>query len=358
MEQIVRAVDVGYGNTKYVTAHAHGEEVHCSLFPSIAPHAGSTPELGAGVLQRRNTVIIEANGIRYEVGKEAHLAQDVSHGRILDPTFATSDTYLALIRGAFFYMGVKEVDLLVVGLPVSTWGEYKDKMQARLVGTHEIPNIGRAADGAENNGETIKVVVKQIQVLPQPLGAFFDYSIRNNLYKDMKNQMNLLIDPGFYTTDWLLTHGTKPIESRSGSHSGGMSTIIASIAESVGKKLGTQINDLTPIDTAIRTNTKPRFFGQEFDLTEYLVAAKSKSRQFVSVLANKVGSGVDVDNIILAGGGAEFFREAIQEKFPKHTIITTKDPVYANVRGFQVAGEEWLRAASTRKQRAAEMGAK
>ena len=68
---------------------------------------------------------------------------------------------------------------------------------------------------------------------------------------------------------------------------------------------------------------------------------KAKAEQFVSVLVNKVGSALDISNIILAGGGAEFFKDVLADKFPKHEIITTSDPVFANVRGFQRAGQQF-----------------
>ena len=351
--KVVRAIDVGYGNTKFVLEHQQGSEVVCSLFPSLAPQASHSPDLGVGVLKRRNSVVVEVNGIRYEVGKDAHLAQDSSHGRILDSTYPASDPYLALIRGAMFYMGVTSIDLLVVGLPVTNFVAYKDTMSDRLVGTHKIPNMKKVViDDDDSIPEMIEVTVKKVQVLPQPLGAFFDYSIRSNLYSEMKNQMNLLIDPGYYTLDWLLAHGIKPIEARSGGHEGGMSAILTSIADSVSKKIGARITDLSSIDTAIRTGKNPRFFGKEEDISAHVAAGEAKARQFISVLANKVGSGIDVDNIILAGGGAEFFKEAIQEKFPKHNLIVTTDPVFANVRGFQIAGEESVNAAAVRERSA------
>lgn len=55
-EPIVRAIDVGYGNTKFVQFHAQGGEIACSLFPSIAPQASSGADLTGGVFQRRNTI--------------------------------------------------------------------------------------------------------------------------------------------------------------------------------------------------------------------------------------------------------------------------------------------------------------
>ena len=56
MELIVRAVDVGSGNTKFVTGVA-GADVRCASFPSVAyPSSGDTPTWPA--TERRKTVCI------------------------------------------------------------------------------------------------------------------------------------------------------------------------------------------------------------------------------------------------------------------------------------------------------------
>ena len=86
MSQVARAIDVGYGNTKFVTL-LQQESIQCGMFPSIAPQASTGPDLCGGLMQRRNTVIVEVDGVKYEVGKDARLAQDASHGRILDPDY-------------------------------------------------------------------------------------------------------------------------------------------------------------------------------------------------------------------------------------------------------------------------------
>lgn len=102
------------------------------------------------------------------------------------------------------------------------------------------------------------------------------------------------------------------------------------------------MTDYSAIDVALRHGTNPRFFGKKFDLTPFMTLGVDKAKQFVSILANKVGSSANIDNILLAGGGAGFSRDLIAEKFPRHTIITTPDPGYANVRGLQYADERWL----------------
>lgn len=334
---IVRSIDVGFGNTKFVVLSANGD-IQCSLFPSLAPQASEGADLGTGVLQKRNTVTVEVGGVKYEVGKDAQLAQDATHGRVLDLSYPTTDPYLALVRGAIYYMGVPEIHLLVLGLPVNSFDKYKDVLEKRVVGEHRIPNPLYKAGGG--NPEYISVKVHNVKVQPQPLGAFFDHAVNSGVYSRMRNEMNLLIDAGFYTLDWIVSHGVKMVNARSGAHSGGMSSILSTMGESIGKKIGGQITDLTVLDEAIRTGNNPRFYGKEFDITEQRKMAKAKAEQFVSVLANKVGQSVDIDNIILAGGGATFFKDVIKAKFPHHDIIVTKNPVFANVRGFQLVGEQ------------------
>lgn len=344
-EAIVRAIDVGYGNTKFVQFHTPGGEIACSLFPSISPQASTGADLTGGVFQRRNTVIVEVNGVRYEVGRDAKLAQDASYGRTLDADFSMTDAYMALVRGAISYMGVPHLDHLILGLPVNTHAQHHEALTKRMVGVHRIPDA---------SGNPIDVEVRSVTVTPQPIGAFFDYTIRNNVYGRMRNQTNLLIDPGYYTLDWVVAHGVKMVNARSGAHSGGMSSILSTIGESVSKELGHQLSDFSAIDEAIRTGVPPRFFGKARDITEHIRLGKEKARQFVSVLANKVGNGgVDIDNIIIAGGGAEFFRDVIQEKFPNHELVITEDPVFANVRGFQLAGEQYMRSRSFNSARVA-----
>ncbi len=45
-----------------------------------------------------------------------------------------------------------------------------------------------------------------------------------------------------------------------------------------------------------------------------------------------------VDLVVLVGGGAEFFREAVQSAFPRLTVVTTQEPVFSNARGFWLMG--------------------
>jgi len=327
-QMVVKAVDVGYGNVKY-TSLITSADVQCGIFPSIAPQISTGPDMALGLLQKRNTVEVEVNGVRYEVGKDARLAQDATHGRILDSDYSMTDTHLALLRGALFYMGAPEIDLLVLGLPVNTHQKYAAVLAKKMTGRHPVPFKG---DGPQ------ECVVHNVHVLPQPIGAFYDHTSRTGTYDKMRQQMNLLIDVGYFTLDWVVAAGSKVNTARSGATNGGMSAVLRAITDSIAKDLQIQISDVSLVEDAIRNKKNPEFFGKEVALESHKKVGKTKADVFVNTLATKVGENYDISNIIMTGGGAEFFRASIEEKFPRHNIIMADSPVFANVRGFYKAG--------------------
>jgi plasmid segregation protein ParM len=201
MEPIVRAIDVGYGNTKYVVSAERGQ-VKCAHFPSIAPVA-SGRDLAAALGRKRKTVEIPSGGLTYEIGPDAGLADDVFSTRNMDNDYLLSPEYLALARGAMHYMRVERIDLLVVGLPVSIFALKKAALEKRLTGSHDV------------GGK--RIVVKKVRVLAQPHGALMNFALGDaDQFAEVKAQRHLIIDPGARTFDWLVGLGLKTIEKRSG----------------------------------------------------------------------------------------------------------------------------------------------
>jgi plasmid segregation protein ParM len=66
---IVRSVDVGYRYTKFVVG-VEGTQIQCRSFPSVAPVAAAR-ELSEALGRKRQTVVVEVDGLRYEVGPDA-----------------------------------------------------------------------------------------------------------------------------------------------------------------------------------------------------------------------------------------------------------------------------------------------
>ncbi len=63
MSKVVRAIDVGFGNTKFVVGHTD-QEIKCAAFPSLAYTSAKDPGARA-TAERRKTVAIPIDGTFY-----------------------------------------------------------------------------------------------------------------------------------------------------------------------------------------------------------------------------------------------------------------------------------------------------
>ena len=102
MDAIVRAVDVGFGKTKYVSACADND-IRCASFPSVAyPSARDLSAVPTN--ERRKTVAVPIDGLFYEVGPEVNLAADTFRATQMHDGYIETPEYAALLRGALNLM--------------------------------------------------------------------------------------------------------------------------------------------------------------------------------------------------------------------------------------------------------------
>lgn len=326
MHPIVRAVDVGYGNVKYTTASSRDEMgMGAKLFPSmVAPPAGTTAgsELLSG---RRATVTVKVDGSEFEVGPDVESVIGTRDNRTLHREFTKTAEYKALLMGAISYMGVENIDLLVLGLPVNAGKDKYATLRQRFTGDLEVA-MGR------------KVRVRDVEVVAQPMGSFIDFAFSNGLLGRVKDQNTLIIDVGFFTLDWVVMRGSEPAAARSGGYDAGVSEMLRRVNEAMKKDLGEEL-DINRLDKGMRTGTI-RVYGKEHSMDRWMPAAGSAISEGLNSLLAKVGKSDDIDAIYLSGGGAKLYVEAVQRAFPRHEVRTVgDDAIYSNVRGFQVFGE-------------------
>lgn len=323
MEMIVRAVDVGFGNTKLVTACA-GADIRCSCFPSVAyPSARDLSATPAG--ERRRTVAVPIDGLYYEVGPEVNLAADTFRATQLHERYTETPEYAALLRGALNVMKVDAIDLLVVGLPVAALMSKKAALERAATGIHEV-----------GGGRT--VLVRKALAIAQPQGALVYYASLHQKLKTIDREQSLVIDPGARTFDWLVARGMRFVEKKSHSLNRGMFDVLQAIASEISDDIGTPYRDFDAIDTALRTGRQPVIYQKSYDIKRLMPIARSIAQQAVSSMMQWIDGDYSFQNIILVGGGAFLFKKAVKDAFPKHTIHEIRDPLYANVKGFQIAG--------------------
>lgn len=334
---IVRAIDVGYGNTKYVESRHFdkNKEIGCGIFPSLAPKAvNSTFSISEGFREKRDTSRVMVNGLEYEVGPDSALALGGSEaGRVLLEGYCETDTYKALVYGAMLRMDVDHIDILVLGLPMSTWKSKKDNLARLMTGEHQI-------------SQDRFVTVGRCIVAPQPLGGFYDHGVRSDSINDMKDCVNLVIDPGFWTLDWLCALGVKPLDQRSSAvNNGGVAELLKGVREQIALDFDTsesEVGNIERIDARLRAGEPQRLFGEESTRSpeEYLLIAQNRAADAIRKMMSNIGSTGDIDNVILVGGGQHIYSSLIQDQFPRHRIQIAVNPVFSNVRGFQIIGEQ------------------
>lgn len=319
---IISALDLGWGFAKFTTFDEAGQ-VQFNAIPSVAPrHTGI--DLSGSVLGRRDTVIVKVEGTLYEVGPDSVDLDPNDATRNLNDQYVYTDQYRAVFLGALHYMKLPVIDLLVLGLPLSHL-HLSDHVKKLAIGLHEV--AGK------------KIEVRDAVVLPQPLGGLvYCMSLKDTEgFEYLKEETNLVVDPGFLTFDFLVSNGDKPVETRSGAHPGGVSKVLRAMAESISQKYGIKYDNLSAIDRGVRRN-KLKINGDQVQLDDHIRDARPIVEGSVSYMKNIVGGGADIDNILLLGGGSFIFKRALSAAYPNHTLLTVPEPQTANVRGFYLAG--------------------
>lgn len=325
---ITESIDLGWGYTKFSKTNENGE-VSFYSFPSLAPQANNQ-DMSMGLLNKRDTVIVTVEGTDYEVGPDSSDLDTNDSTRNLNDQYIYTDQYKAVLYGALHYMNHDVIDLLVVGLPVSSLSKSED-LRKLIIGKHQITKES-------------SVEIKDIVVLPQPLGGLyycFSQAEENEAFEDLMDEYNLIIDPGFLTFDFIVSNGDKLIENRSNAHAGGVSKILRSIASSISQKHNIKYENLSAIDKGLKRR-RMKINGEKEDLAEHIKNTKNVIEGSVNYMQNIVGDGSDLDNIILIGGGSEIFKKTIEVHYPKHKIIVLEDPQMANVKGYYEAGKTFL----------------
>ena len=335
----VGSIDVGYGNTKYVSgADEDGNLIHGS-FPSITPMA-STQSISGNMFMARDTKIVDVDGTLFEVGVESEAlisGSNTDAAKVLDESYIFSAQYKALFLGALSYMGNEEYDVLVLGLPVN-YIRNAEKLAALFTGEFDL------ADGK-------KCTVKEVIVIPQPLGGFYQVAIDNDLYEDMLEEYNLIIDPGYLTFDVLTTKGLSPIDQRSDAIPGGMSKILNALSKSISQQIDRTYDDLSAIDNAIR---KPRKIKNEdgtferkralkigkqiIELDEHIKKTTPVIENSITAMKNIVKTYDNIENIILVGGAENIFLKRIEKHLVDREILKADNSLFSNAIGFYYVG--------------------
>lgn len=326
----ILGLDVGYSNLK-VAMGDKGTKLSTLTLPAGAGLASLMPgRLPGPGGAKADYIQVQLNGEAWAAGVEPERLQGWE--RELHEDYPSTNSYMALFYAALLLTEREVVDVIVTGLPVDQFKDegLRNALVSRLVGKHQI-------------APKRSIEVLDALVVPQPAGAYMD-AISGDLDDDILSAIQygktVVIDPGFFSVDWVaLVEGEIRYQS-SGTSLKAMSVLIQEVSSLIASDYASPPK-VELIEKSIRSGRPHVYlFGQQVELKPYIdKAAQSVTREaLVSMRKTMREDGMDADVVLLAGGGAESYELSARELFPKSRIIVSDNPVLSNARGFWFCG--------------------
>lgn len=341
MSAIIAAIDVGYGHVKYCSKIG-GHRGPEGMFPSVAPPAtdDSWKTAGAGTVNLRVLPVAVKDKV-FMIGEDGADATDGrADYRQRTSDYAKTDEYYAHHLAALARLDQSIVDVLVVGLPMSTIGAFGAHLQKLLTARHQVPDVR-----ASRPNETRSVDVRRVVVVPQPVGALFAAITE---IEELNGTMNIVVDTGYFTTDFICTKGKRPFPERCGAVKGGMAGFYDRLHSAAGREYSKLCpEDTTPFELPHHVYEEMLMRPEpildtpagKIDLTNAIRHATDKFDEYLNAMASKVTEIHQFNRVVLAGGGARLLAPRFKARFPQmKQIFMPARPQFAIVEGYLAAG--------------------
>jgi len=323
--QIV-GLDIGYSNLKVAYGEAGSKPILVSRPAGAAPSEHIAQRIMSTGADDPLRVLVD--------GKE--FVAGCSHDRLenwareLHQNYTSTESYRALFNAGLLLTGMTEIDRVVTGLPTSQY--FDEGLRKHLIQTMK---------GEHQVTPKKKIIVKDVKIVPQPLGGFVDYLHTLNDPAQVEDASVLVIDPGFFSVDWVLLVNGEFKRASSGSSLDAVSVILDEASALIGKDHGSEPGR-SKMENAVRSGRNTvSVLGTRVDITPYLTVASTTVGHIVGAqlqaALRKEESAVDA--IVMVGGGAPLFEASIKTAFSKTPIAIAKDSVFANARGFWRGGD-------------------
>lgn len=324
----VMGLDIGYSNLKLAYGEQGGQP-STRVLPAGAGPIELMPRQLTGQ-QDSSCIQVVVDGEKWAAGVEPGRLQ--GWDRELHGDYPSTAAYRALFYAGLLLSERDEVDVLVTGLPVHQYMDESSRLALvqRLAGSHDITPKRR-------------VMVKKVVVVPQPAGAYMELvstSQDQELLGIVGEGRTVVIDPGFFSVDWVALDQGEVRYHSSGTSLKAMSMLLEEANRLIQEDHGAAPG-IEKIEQAIRgQKSDVLLLGQRVALSAYLeqAAGRVAPHALTPMRTSMREDGLDADVVLLAGGGAAAYREAAQEIFSRSRVVMPEDSVTANARGFWFCG--------------------
>lgn len=317
----VLGIDIGYSNLKLAYGQ-QGTEPKVLLRPAGAAPADRMGEKIGGDGEE-DFLRVLVNDVPFVAGISPDRAELWS--RELHENYPSTDSYRALFHAGMLLSEFDQIDLVVSGLPVNQYlnAELRERLSKQMQGEHQIT-------------PRRKITVNKVKVVPQPVGGFVDYVWSLPDAAEIEDSRVLVVDPGFFSVDWVLIGNGELRRQSCGTSLEASSVILDEAARLIAEDFGGNVGR-ERLEHALRNGlAHVRLFGERVEVAPFLKKAADKVGPIVTARLRESmrKENASADMVLLVGGGAGFFENAVKEAFPQLKVSSPGSPVYANARGF------------------------
>lgn len=316
-------LDIGYSNTIGTFGDGVGQPESFVRPSQAAPLASIPGDSGL----RAGEVLVDVNGEPWVAFAAPGRVQE---GRELHEDYTSSEAYQALFKASLLHAAGSGdvIDVLVTGLPVTQARDesYVGALVETMTGTHRISTKR-------------EVTVKSVVVVAQPIGTLTDIYCTSDSADVVEESVSLVLDPGFFSVDWVLFDHRELVAQSSSSSVKAMSVLLQACNEEIGLEQG-GIPGVEKIEHALQSGRSYiLMFGRKVELDVYL--KRAADRVIPAVLGEIKQSlrflrGRAIDCVILGGGGASIYEEYARSEFPESLVIKPTNSVKSNANGFYI----------------------
>ncbi len=321
--------DIGYSNLK-LAAMEPGGVLRTQMLPAGAAPLDRLPQRLDGDNDADAGLCVLVDDTLYAAGVPQ--VQFQKWNRSLHEDYSSTASYRALFHAGLLFLEATEVDMLVTGLPVSQYGDEarRQALETQLTGRHQVTRKRY-------------ITIQAVKVVPQPVGAYMDLVFSVEDPELLADSRVLVIDPGFFSVDWVVIENGNLHQALSGTSQMATSMILETAQPLIREDHGGNVS-LAKLEQAVRTGrTQIVVCGELVTLQHYLDAAVADVVPVaMDAIRQSLRSGDDsVDIVLIAGGAAALYESHIRASFPRSRIVLPQEPALANVRGFgRLAGRE------------------
>ncbi len=317
----VLGIDIGYSNLKLAYGQ-QGSEPKVLLRPAGAAPADRMGEKIGGDGEE-DFLRVLVNDVPFVAGISPDRAELWS--RELHENYPSTDSYRALFHAGLLLSEFDQIDLVVTGLPVNQYlnPELRERLSKQMQGEHQIT-------------PRRKITVNKVKVVPQPVGGFVDYVWSLPDAAEIEDSRVLVVDPGFFSVDWVLIGNGELRRQSCGTSLEASSVILDEAARLIAEDFGGNVGRERLEHTLRNGLAHVRLFGERVEVAPFLKKAANKVGPIVTARLRESlrKENASADMVLLVGGGAGFFENAVKEAFPQLKVLSPDSPVYANARGF------------------------